>query len=463
VKSRIYLVGIVASLGACTVGPNYRGPPTELTSSLNSALAVENSQDISNEPLPNHWWRLYDEPALDELIQRALASNRDLRAAEANLGLAAAIYDESRAARTPTTTFTGSAAYARDAIPTPTPSEFVYSVGGSIAYPVDFFGGIRRGIEAAKYGTEAAVAARDYTRVVVAAGVARAYVGACSANHSYAAAARVLAAQRRTFATTERLFQGGRATAFDVTRARAAVDQSAALLPGFIATRQSALYQLGALLGGPPADYPKDLEGCDTAPSLRNALPVGDVTELIRRRPDIRAAERSLAQATARIGVNVAKLYPQVSLGGAALSTAPFSLAGSEASLAFSVGPLITWSFPNQRIIRAQIAQASAAADAAVAKFDQTVIEALRQTQTSLSTYVREIDIVAAIQRTQADSADANAQAHRLYLFGRTDFINVLAAESNLATAEVALAQAQAVLVDDQIALFQALGGGWQV
>jgi outer membrane protein, multidrug efflux system len=188
----------------------------------------------------------------------------------------------------------------------------------------------------------------------------------------------------------------------------------------------------------------------------------GDGQALLRRRPDVRQAERALAAATATIGVNVAKLYPEITLGGSIASTAPFSFAGSEASLGFSVGPLISWTFPNQRVIRAEIARAGAAADEASARFDATVIEALRQTETALTAYSRQIEEVSALEQARRDAAEADDQAHRLYLYGRTDFINVLTSDAALANADAALAQAQAILVDDQVTVFQTLGGGWQ-
>lgn len=457
-------ITIALLLGACTVGPSYRGPPSGVASrpSAQGAFAGRSSLGVREDDLPDHWWMLYEDARLNGLVIRALAANQSLLAAEANMRGAAAVVEQAKGARLPTTTLAGGAAYAKDGIPTPSRSEFVYSVAGSLTYPVDLFGGIRRGIEAAEYGSEAAIAARDATRVVVAAAVTRAYTAACSANRSYAAAEFVLETQKRTLETTQRLFNGGRATAFDVTRARTAVDQSAALLPGFLSGRQTALFQVGALLGGPPQDYPKDLERCEAPPTLTQPIPIGDGAALLRRRPDIREAERRLAAATATIGVSVAKLYPQITLGGAASSTAPFSLAGTENSLGFSIGPLVTWQFPNLVLVRAEIAQAGAAADQAAAQFEATIIAALQQTETALAVYARQIESVAALERASADAGEANTQAHRLYLFGRTDFINVLTSEAALATANESLSQSQAQLVEDQVALFQALGGGWQ-
>ena len=447
------------------VGPDYHGPPQDVTSRPTAVGAFSDLAHASATavPPPGHWWRLYDDERLDGLVAEALAANQDLRSAEANIRAAVAIVDEAKAARTPTTSLAAAVGYGQDGVPTPSASSFDFSITGGLTYPVDLFGGIHRGIEAAEYTAEAAVAARDQVRVVVAAGVTRSYVAACSANRSYSAAANVLAIQQRTLDTVERLFQGGRATAFDVTRARAAVDQSAALLPLYLSARRSSAFELAALLGRAPQEYPKVVEECGSPPELNQPIPVGDGEELLRRRPDIRAAERSLAAATANIGVSVAELYPSITLGGSATSAAPFSLFGSHNSVSFSVGPLITWTFPNQRAIRAEIARSGAAADAAAAHFDATVIEALRQTQTALSTYAHQLDNEQALLRARSDAATASDQAHRLYLFGRTDFLSVLNADSSLANADAALSQSEATLADDRVTVFQALGGGWEL
>lgn len=455
---------VAAVLTGCTVGPGYHGPPHDLTSrrAASGSFAELEHANAVELPLPDHWWRLYNDSSLDDLVVAALAANQDLRSAEANIRAAMAVVEQAKAARTPTTSLAGGVSYGQDGIPTPSASGFLYSVAGSVTYPIDLFGGIRRGIEVAQDSAEAAVAARDEVRVVIAAGVIRNFVAACSANRSYAAARNVLAIQQHTLETEERLFRGGRATAFDVSRARAAVEQSAALLPGFIATRQGALYQLAALLGRPPREFPVVAEQCTSPPSLNQPIPVGNGEALLRRRPDIRAAERELAAATATIGVDVAQLYPAISLGGSAASAAPFSLFGSNSSVSFSVGPLVTWTFPNQRAIRAEIARAGAGADAAAANFDSAVIEALGQTETALSNYAYQLDNESALRRARTAAASASEQAERLYRFGRTDFINVLSAEAALANADAALSQSAAVLADDQVSVFQALGGGWE-
>jgi NodT family efflux transporter outer membrane factor (OMF) lipoprotein len=452
------------ALAGCEVGPDYKGPPREIIdrSSVAGVLSGPDDRVVAQNPLPEHWWRLYQDSRLNSLVEEGLAANIDLRVADAHIRQAVAVALEAQASRTPTTTLSGGFEYGKYGIPTPSSASFAYSIAGSLSYPVDLFGGIRRGIEAARYNAEAATAARDTVRVTVAAGVTRSYLTVCSANRTYAATVGVVEVQRRTQESVERLFRGGRATAFDVSRARAATEQSAASLPAILANRQTALFQLAALLGEPPQEFPSDIESCSSPPPLDQPLPVGDGAALIRRRPDIRQAERSLAAATATIGVDVARLYPDIVLGASSRSLAPLSLAATPDSLSFGIGPLISWTFPNQKAVRAEIQGAGAAADAAAATFDATVIEALRQTDTALSSYSRTADTVAALEKARDSARLAYNQADRLFAFGRTDFLSLLTTEAALANSETALAQAKATLVDDQVALFLALGGGWE-
>jgi outer membrane protein TolC len=305
-------------------------------------------------------------------------------------------------------------------------------------------------------------AARDAVRISVAAATTKAYADVCAANYQIATVQRVVTLQQQTLDATVRLQRGGRGTAFDVSRARTAVESSKANLPAFHAKRQTALYLLATLLGKAPAEYPREVDTCATLPRLSQPMPIGDGAALIRRRPDIRQAERTIAGDTARIGVATADLYPTVSIGGGIINDGKLENFGKTHSFGFSLGPLLSWSFPNRPIVRARIDAANAQVEADLARFDQTVLDALRGTETALETYARDTDRAVALE-SASDSAGLSAQqAGKLFRFGRSDFLNLLSAQGALATAQVNHAAAQAALVDDQIAVFLALGGGWQ-
>jgi NodT family efflux transporter outer membrane factor (OMF) lipoprotein len=454
------------ALAACTAGPDYHVPARSMARApkANGAfLGASETGAFAAVPLPDHWWRLYADPRLDAYVAEALAANTDLRAADANLKRATLVVRETQLARTPSTTLSGGATLARsEGTTTHLPGRPAYDLGGAISYPLDLAGGIRRAIEAARDDAEATQAARDQVRVTVAAAVTRSYAATCSANRTLAATQRVLDVQRETLSVTQRLFRGGRGTAFDITRAQAAVDQSAATIPSILAQRQGSLFELAALMGRAPADYPREVEACAAPPRLTRLLPIGDGAALIRRRPDIRQAERSLAAATATIGVETAQLYPQVSLGGSAGLGGLVSQIGTGSQFSMSFGPLVTWTFPNRAITHARIAEAGAGAEVAEAQFDGTVVNALQALETSLSAYARTIDANRDLQRSRGDSARAVEQANRLFRFGRTGFVDVLTAQASLASAETALAQSDAALLDAQIDVFLALGGGWE-
>jgi NodT family efflux transporter outer membrane factor (OMF) lipoprotein len=449
----------------CTVGPNYHRPAhaTANAPGANGAFVNSGEAAFAQAPLPDHWWRLYDDSRLDSYVQEALAANTDLRAADANLRRATFAIREAQAAQTVRTSVLGSVADTRAAgIDLLSLPGYSYSLGGAISYPLDLAGGIRRAVEAARANAEAVQAARDQVRVTIAAAVARNYVTVCSANRSLAAAERVVGIERQTLDEVRRLFQGGRATAFDVTRAQTAVDQSSAAIPSIIAQRQAALYVLAAMMGRPVASYPRELQDCPAPPDLREPLPVGDGAALIRRRSDVRSAERSLAVATAAIGIESAQLYPDVSIGGALGFAGPFSTMGAGSNFGGNIGPLMSWTFPNRPAAHARIAEAGAAAEAADARLDGTVLSALQQTETALNSYVSEIDHNRKLRQARDSAATASGQASTLFHFGRTGILDLLSAEANLAIAETAVAASDEALADDQANVFLALGGGWE-
>ncbi|HEX9464001.1 MAG TPA: TolC family protein [Alphaproteobacteria bacterium] len=461
---------IALLVNGCTVGPDYHVPADAVANAPEATGAFVNrdSPAFAEAPLSDHWWRLYDDPRLDGYIQQALAANTDLRAAEANLQRAVAVIREARAAQTVSTTIEASVAKTKaggiDALSFP---GWNYALGLGLAYPLDLAGGIRRTVEAARADAESVQAVRDQVRVTIAAAVARNYVAVCSANRSIAAARHVVDVQSRTLDDIRRLFREGRNTAFDVTRAETPVNQSAAAIPPLVAQRQAALYALTALMGRPVADYPRELEDCPEPPPLRQPLPIGDGVALIRRRSDVRSAERSLAAATAAIGVETAQLYPQVSIGGAAGFAGPFETFGHSfgtiPSFGGHIGPVLSWTFPNISAARARIAEAGAAAQTANAQFDGTVLTALQQTETALDGYVREIDHNRELSQARDSAAKATDQARTLFRFGRIGFLDVLTAEASLATAETALAASDAAIADAQVNVFLALGGGWEL
>lgn len=452
-------------LGACTLGPNFKPAPTP-PSAAGKYIAAD-SIAVSSTPLPEKWWRLYDDAALDALIGEALVANTDLRVATANLRRARAILSETRSQRLPSTTISGSAAYLRangaGGAGGNYEGEF-YSVGLDASYEVDLYGRVKRDIEASRADVAAQAAQRDTVRVSVAAETARAYADACSAALRARVARESLKVQLQTVELTESLADAGRGTPLDTSRARAQYEQVRATLPGFVAARQTALYRLSVLTGHPPEEVPALAAACVAPPMLKAPLPVGDGSALFRRRPDIRQADRTLAAATARIGVATAELYPQISLGGTVgTSGITASQLTSTRGLRFNVGPLFSWTFPNFTVARARIRQAEATAESALASFDGTVLTALQETDSALTNLAGELDRQAALTAARDYSAEASRIVGLRYGAGAENFLAVLDAQRTLATAEADLAASRAALTNNQVEVFKALGGGWEV
>jgi outer membrane protein TolC len=191
-------------------------------------------------------------------------------------------------------------------------------------------------------------------------------------------------------------------------------------------------------------------------------IPVGDGKALLRRRPDIRQAERTLAGATARIGVATAELYPSINLGLSAGSIGLIPGIGDANTWHYGLGPLISWNLPATSSAHVHIAQAEAGTAASLARFDSVVLNALRETESALTVYARELDRNAALKASRDQSALASTQADKLYRFGRADFLTKLDADRVLASADSAVAASDAQLATDQVAVFLALGGGWE-
>jgi outer membrane protein TolC len=234
-------------------------------------------------------------------------------------------------------------------------------------------------------------------------------------------------------------------------------------VPSFEAERRAALYALAALTGRPPAEIDGAAAACKAPPRVAATIPVGDGTALLARRPDVRQAERLLAADTARIGVATAALYPSISLGGSAsLGAQKIGDLGKASSFSFSLGPLISWSFPNISIARSRIRQAEATTAASLARFDGTVLTALREVEQALARYAGELDRNGALTRADAAAGSAAEISRLRFTTGRDSFLQLLDAERDRASARAALASSNASLSEAQVSLFKALGGGWE-
>jgi NodT family efflux transporter outer membrane factor (OMF) lipoprotein len=459
---------LVLALSACVVGPNYKLPERAVVNAplANAPLPDVDGQHISQQPVPPNWWHLYDDPVLEQLVSEALESNTDLRVAAANLARSQEALGVAQAQGG----FSGKAetAFARaqesgeqylmfEKIPVVNEGD----VGISISYEFDVFGKLKRGVEAASADSEATLAAADLARITVVANVVRAYIESCSAGDELNVAQKSLALQKERLDVSRRLLAAGRGNQPDVTSGQTQVESLTADIPRYQARRKIAQYQLAMLLARAPSDLPPAVMACDTVPKINQPIPVGDGAALLRRRPDVREAERQLAASTARIGVATGALYPTVSFGAGAGMTGVLEDLGTQPTDYWRFGPLISWTFPTNGA-RGRVREAQDASTAALAHFDGVVLNALRETQTSLATYVSDYTRYAALQAALKSAAQSADETHRLYVGGRESFINDLDATRTLTATRAQVAAAEGQVALDQANLFLALGGGWE-
>ncbi|TCP35638.1 TolC family protein [Sphingomonas sp. BK235] len=450
------------ALAACAAGPDYRAPAT--AASAAAPFLGTGGPTLAAAP-DDHWWRLYDDPVLNGLVEAALAANTDVRVATARLERARASLREVRNDRTPQATLGASGTYNRFSLAQRPPGvsgeTWLIDGGFDVSYEVDLFGRVSRGVEAARGDVAAAAADADAVRVAVVADTTRAYADAAAAAARIAVAERIVALLDRQVGTTERRTEAGLTTPLDTARIAALRDQRRADIPSLVAERQAALFRLATLTGRTPQELPPVAGERATALRIEQAIPVGDGAALLARRPDVRAAERRLAAATARIGVATADLYPRITLGGSVGQTSTgFGNLFGAGPLNFLLGPLLNWAV-NPGKARARVAGAEADTRAALATFDGTVLTALGETETALSNYARSLERRAALQQAlgQADRAARITRAQRRE--GQIDSLSQLDAERTLADAQAALALQDQLVADAQVDLFRALGGRW--
>jgi NodT family efflux transporter outer membrane factor (OMF) lipoprotein len=468
-RSLASLAAVGLALAGCAVGPNYVRPQAQPSAA--GPFVSTAVEAAVNAPLPATWWRLYDDPVLDRLVGEALTENQELKVAAANLAYAQAVLGEARTGLLPSTDLSAGSSYGRSASANAAAAAggasprnaWSYDTGFNAAYQLDLFGRVRRTIEAAHASADQVEAAEDAVRVTIAAQTASAYASLCGYAEQADVARQSLAVAQQTYDITLRQRDLGAASDFDVARAATALEQARAAVPALEGERRVALFELTALLGKTPAEAPADAAACRVPPRLSQPLPVGDGASLLRRRPDVREAERLMAADTARIGIAAADLYPTVSLGGA-IASAANSVSGlsSPTAVTLSMGPMISWSFPNIAVAMAHVREARATASGAIAGYHSTVLTALKETEQALTRYAAEIERHAALVAARDHAKEAFGLAQAQYKAGSISFLDLLTAQASLLGAEQVAAASDQALSADQVAVFQALGGGWE-
>ncbi len=446
-------------LAACAVGPNYQPPETKAPEFHNADPAV-----VQTQPFEAAWWQQFGDPTLDNLIERALTSDLDLKVAAARVAESRALLSAARRERWPGADIAVAHSKSKEQQPGFTTDRISIEsnqVGVATLWELDLFGRVRRGAEAAAADAQAAEADLRDAQVLVAAEVASTYLDLRGAQKRLAVARENLASQRETLSLTRVRLDLGRGGELDVASAAARLAATEASIPPLIAAEASAAHRLAVLVGQQPGTLDSELAPHELAPRL-TTLAVGSPEDLLRRRPDVRAAERELAAATARIGVAKADLFPRLTLSGfIGFIAGDASELGEAASRAWSVSPVLSWGGLEPGV-RSQIVAAEARAQGALAVYDRIVLRALEETETAFVGYAQSRVRFASVVDEAAASRRAAELARVQYREGALDFLRLLDAQRTVLQAEDAVAAAETELNTSVVLIYKALGGGWE-
>ena len=449
---------LIATTAACGVRRPYVAPnvpPAEL-SHVDTALVVQ-------QPFDPRWWQQFEDPVLDDLVGKALAANHDVRMAVARVDQARAFFDDVALDRFPTAVAGASVDRRDQAIPgfseRPRPIT-TFRAGFDAFWEIDVFGRVRSQVRAAAANAESFAADVDDVRVSVAAEVARNYFEVRGLQQQLAVAERSLVNQRETLRLTQVRRDAGIGEEQDVASAAARVAAIEASIPPIRSAIAQREHHIAVLLGVRPGALGVDLAP-RPYPPLMKALAIGEPESLLRRRPDVRAAERRLASATAREGVAAAELFPQISISGflGLLAGRGGSFFNASDSRAWAVTPALSWAAFDLGSARARLRGAEGATRESVAEFEQVVLRAIEETENALVNYREEQERLVRLADQARESTRAATIARTRYQAGVVDFLALLDAERTQLQAEDAVAQAEAGVFTSVIAVYKALGG----
>lgn len=489
-----YVVGITGLTGltGCAVGPDFHSPKMlvppawrgahALPDKQPSATAADTSVTTSSPMELVGWWQSFNDPVLNSLVERAMASNLDLalarsrvRQTRASRGVASAgLWPGVDASASYRRSYGGLSSSAGSATSvsssgvgssgsTDSGGQDLFRAGLDAVWELDLFGGKRRNVEAADADVRTAIENRRDVLVSLAAEVGNNYVALRSLQQQLTIARNNLQTQRHTAEIARKRFEAGFVSGLDVASANAQVATLEAQVPVLESSIQASIYGLGVLLGQEPGALILELTSPASIPVTPPTIPVGLASELLLRRPDIRKAEAELHAATARIGVATADLFPKFSLTGSmGFSSADLTSLANWGSRFWSMGPTVTWSIFDAGRIRSNIEVQNALQEQALLTYQTTVLTALKEVETALVAYAKEQERRRALTVAVEQNRKAVDLAERLYVAGRTDYLNVLLAQRSLYVTEDSLVQSTRSLAANLIALYKALGGGWE-
>ncbi|MGP9811314.1 efflux transporter outer membrane subunit [Rhodopseudomonas sp. NSM] len=460
------LLACGAVLSGCAVGPDYIVPGIELPTTWGNARPTKTPPAI---PQLSEWWRRLNDPLLNRLIEEAVQGNLDVASAKARIREARATRRQAVGALFPTLDGYGSAT--RNQISTSTTSGEAaattttynqFQAGFDSSWELDIFGANRRNVEATTYGVDAAEDDLRATLLTLVGDVASYYTQARGYQARIALARRTAASQRETAALTQRKFDAGSASAVDVAKASAQAASTEANIPTFEISYAESVNRLGVLLGREPTALAPLLARVKPIPAPRLPLPKGIPADVLVMRPDVRKAERQLAQYTALIGKAEAALYPSVSLTGSVSTTAlKVGDLGKNSTIGWSFGPTLSVPIFNGGQLRAAVQIGEAQRDQYYVAWRAAVLSALEDVENAIVSLSQQRKRVGNLSESARRYAEAARLSRSLYETGSSSFLDVLDAERSLYTAEDSLLDTRVSVATSYVALAKGLGGGW--
>jgi multidrug efflux system outer membrane protein len=454
----------LGSLTGCLVGPDYQPPQMQVPAAWTGPTGVQPTPVDVQELV--HWWTTFNDPVLISLVDRAVAFNLDLKLAEARIRQARAARGIAVAGIGPTVNASGAAVRSLSTITTSNRTQGItsnlYQTGLDSSWELDIFGGTRRNIEAADADLQAAEEDRRDVLVTLTAEVALNYIDLRAFQQRTDIARQNLKAQEHTAELTRKRFEAGFVGRLDVANADAQVASTASLIPLLESSARQAIYSLGILLGREPAALLEELTPAAAIPAAPPEVPAGLPADMLRRRPDIRRAEAQIHSATARIGVATADLFPKFALSGSiGYRSNQFSSWVDWVNRFWSLGPSASWQVFTSGAVRSNIELQQTLQEQSLIAYQQTVLTALQDVENALIASAKEADHLKALTEAVAANRQAVKLSTELYTQGQIDFLNVLNAQRSLFVSEDALVQSTGNISTNLIALYKALGGGW--
>jgi outer membrane protein, multidrug efflux system len=466
------LVGGVLTLAGCTVGPNYTPPKMEMPSDFASAspeggaLSTANTQ--ADDAALAQWWTSFNDPILASLVERAVKTNLDVRLAEARIREARALRGVAESDLVPSVDATGGASRSRGSENDGQPASFAeerasFRAGIEAGWEIDVFGRVRRSVQAARADVQATEEDRRAVLVSLVAEVARTYLDLRTFQQRQLVSDRNIETQSESVELTQSRLTAGIAAELEVAQSAAQLAFRRSQRPPLSAGERAAVHRLGVLLGQWPGSLREELAAKGEIPRVsEQVIGVGLPSDLLRRRPDVRQAERRIAAATARIGVATADLFPRFSLTGA------FGLASEEldpfldlSSRTWSIGPSLRWNIFDAGRIRRTIDAAGEREKQALLVYERTVLGSLEDVENSLTNLASEQLRTRALEDAVVANRRAVQLADERYRAGLGDFLNVLESQRQLYDTEDQLVVSQSSVSRSLIGLYLALGGGW--